>query len=292
MYHEYHERRAHRLAATIWDSSGRPTPPGHPPDTTRTTADRHPDRTGPSDRTERTERTGVVGSRRVLPDGCMDIIWSSDANLIVAGPDTAAKLVRWAPGVRHVGLRFDSGSGPSHLGVAADELRDQRVPLADLWGDGPAQRLAERLAMAADPLVAFESSIAARPVHPALVDRLVPAVLAGARARAPVDDLARTVGLSERQLLRRCRRVFGYGPKTLARILRMQDALHAARAGIPFAVVAAEAGYADQAHLAREVRALAGVPPTHLIRNVNVQDELDVSVSDVADVAAATGSGA
>ncbi len=40
----------------------------------------------------------------------------------------------------------------------------------------------------------------------------------------------------------------------------MNRALDSARAGRPYAEVAAETGYADQAHLAREVKALAGVP--------------------------------
>jgi AraC-like DNA-binding protein len=46
----------------------------------------------------------------------------------------------------------------------------------------------------------------------------------------------------------------------LARVLRLQRALVLARGGSPFAEVSAAAGYADQAHLAREVKALAGVP--------------------------------
>uniref|UniRef100_UPI0003821EB9 helix-turn-helix transcriptional regulator n=1 Tax=Saccharomonospora saliphila TaxID=369829 RepID=UPI0003821EB9 len=80
-----------------------------------------------------------------------------------------------------------------------------------------------------------------------------------------VADLARTVGLSARHLHRRCLRAFGYGPKTLARVLRMRRALEAARKGTPLATVAAEAGYADQAHFSREVRALAGVPVSALL---------------------------
>ncbi|MEU0737800.1 helix-turn-helix domain-containing protein, partial [Streptomyces lavendulocolor] len=51
---------------------------------------------------------------------------------------------------------------------------------------------------------------------------------------------------------------FGYGPKTLARVLRLQRALALVRSGLPYAVAAVEAGCADQAHLARETRALAG----------------------------------
>jgi AraC-like DNA-binding protein len=72
-------------------------------------------------------------------------------------------------------------------------------------------------------------------------------------------------GLGERQLRRRCEAAFGYGPKTLARVLRLQRALELARRGVPFASVAAEAGYADQPHLAREVRALTGLPLGELV---------------------------
>ena len=72
--------------------------------------------------------------------------------------------------------------------------------------------------------------------------------------------IAGSVGMSERQLHRRCVAAFGYGPKMLARVLRMHRALRAARGGIPFVDVAARSGYADQAHMARDVKALAGVP--------------------------------
>ncbi|WP_280391687.1 helix-turn-helix domain-containing protein [Nocardia wallacei] len=58
---------------------------------------------------------------------------------------------------------------------------------------------------------------------------------------------------------------FGFGPKMLARVLRLQRALRLARAGVPFAETAFRAGYADQAHLAREVRELAGKPLGQLV---------------------------
>jgi AraC-like DNA-binding protein len=67
-------------------------------------------------------------------------------------------------------------------------------------------------------------------------------------------------------LHRRCRDAFGYGPSVLRRIVRFQGALRLAGQGVPFATTAARAGYADQAHLAREVRALAGVSLGELTR--------------------------
>jgi transcriptional regulator GlxA family with amidase domain len=86
----------------------------------------------------------------------------------------------------------------------------------------------------------------------------------------PVAALAEMVGLSERQLHRRCVAAFGYGPKTLDRVLRLQRFLALGRSaqGRPggLAELAADAGYADQAHLAHDCRALAGATPAALLR--------------------------
>jgi AraC-like DNA-binding protein len=85
-------------------------------------------------------------------------------------------------------------------------------------------------------------------------------------ASASAAAIADRVGLSTRQLHRRSRVAFGYGVKTLQRILRLQLALELARDGARLADAAARAGYADQPHLAREMRDLAGVPATQLLR--------------------------
>jgi transcriptional regulator GlxA family with amidase domain len=82
----------------------------------------------------------------------------------------------------------------------------------------------------------------------------------------PVAAMADRVGLSERQLHRRCLELFGYGPRRLSRIVRLGRTLDAARAGVPLAQVAAAGGYVDQPHLAREVRALTGSTPAKLVR--------------------------
>ncbi|MBO0709446.1 MAG: helix-turn-helix domain-containing protein, partial [Candidatus Dormibacteraeota bacterium] len=84
---------------------------------------------------------------------------------------------------------------------------------------------------------------------------------AGELARgAPVAEIARRLGITERHLYRRCLEAFGYGAKTLQRILRLQRALTLVRSGSPAAIAALDAGYADQTHLAHDVRALTGVP--------------------------------
>uniref|UniRef100_UPI0040572F5A helix-turn-helix domain-containing protein n=1 Tax=Streptomyces sp. SID1121 TaxID=3425888 RepID=UPI0040572F5A len=90
-------------------------------------------------------------------------------------------------------------------------------------------------------------------------DPLLRAVVAGLDAGRTVAATADAVGLGARQLHRRSLDAFGYGPKTLARVLRFQRALGFVRAGMPYAAAATAAGCADQAHLARETRELAGL---------------------------------
>src|SRR5688500_19158626 len=83
---------------------------------------------------------------RILPDGCMDLIWVPGSGLLVAGPDTRAHLVSGAPGRTMIGIRFASGFGPNVLGVPAHELRNQRVGLDAIWPAGEVRRIAARLA--------------------------------------------------------------------------------------------------------------------------------------------------
>jgi AraC-like DNA-binding protein len=74
--------------------------------------------------------------------------------------------------------------------------------------------------------------------------------------------LSRELAMSERTLRRQCEDAFGYGPKTLDRILRFQRFLKLVRGSDASAAsLALEAGYADQAHLVRESRRLAGATP-------------------------------
>jgi len=65
--------------------------------------------------------------KRILPDGCLDIIWQ-DGRVFVAGPDTTAQLGAPPPGSRFFALRFGAGTGPGVLGLPASELVDRQWP--------------------------------------------------------------------------------------------------------------------------------------------------------------------
>jgi len=98
-----------------------------------------------------------------------------------------------------------------------------------------------------------------------------------------VADLAAETGWSPRHLGEQFRAETGLSPKAGARVVRFDRArrrLLRAQAGggrVTFAELAAECGYYDQAHLAREFRDLAGCPPSVLLAEEfrNVQAALE-----------------
>jgi AraC-like DNA-binding protein len=211
---------------------------------------------------ESAERAGLV-----LPDGCTDLVWEQGRGAFVAGPDTGPVATTMAAGTMILGVRFRPSAGGPALGIPLSELRDQRADLADLR---PAQ--ARQLTAALDPQVA---AVRMLDVAGALVADGAPdpAVIRAARLlRDPevrAEDVAAEVGLSLRQLRRRCQAVVGYGPKTLHRVLRFRGFVSRVDARpevLDLAAIAAEAGYADQAHLTRECGRLSGLTPAALAR--------------------------
>ncbi|AKT50993.1 helix-turn-helix domain-containing protein [Arsenicicoccus sp. oral taxon 190] len=88
------------------------------------------------------------------------------------------------------------------------------------------------------------------------------AVLRRGHGRVRVAALADHLGWSRRHLVTRFAGEFGLAPSEVARLHRFGAALELGRAGRPWADVAVRAGYADQAHLSREFRALGGQTPT------------------------------
>jgi AraC-like DNA-binding protein len=187
---------------------------------------------------------------RVLPDGCMDLM-RMDGRFMVAGPDTTAS-VSPRGGEPFVGLRFHPGVLPRLLGVPASELRNARVAVSDLRSMPRTQSLVGLTTDLASDGPRAETAPWSLP--------LLRHVTGSLAAGSAVTDVAREAGWSNRTLQRQCGAVYGYGPAMLRRILRFRRAVQLLDEGLPAVEVAVRAGYADQPHLHREVRDLAGVP--------------------------------
>lgn len=82
---------------------------------------------------------------------------------------------------------------------------------------------------------------------------------------ARISRLSRHLGFSSRTLERRFRQATGLGMKTYARIQRMQQSLHdLSQPGASLIDIAYRRGFSDQAHLTRELVALAGYRPSEV----------------------------
>jgi AraC-like DNA-binding protein len=215
------------------------------------------------------ERAGEARAdpfERIVPDGCMDLIWSDRRGLSVVGPNTTAFLAPLPAGHSVVGVRLHPGAAPPLFGPPAPALRDARLEAREVWGADGA-RLEEAVAAAAtsrERLGLMLDWLAARPAAASSPDSLVRAAVRalGELPESRISGLAGELAVSERQLRRRVIAQVGYGPKRLARVLRLRRALAAVRAGEPLAEIAYDRGYADQAHFANDCRELAGVSPS------------------------------
>jgi AraC-like DNA-binding protein len=199
--------------------------------------------------------TSVSRGGVVMPDGCVDIVWRGD-RLMIAGPATRPLVSEVPLGTAVWGVRFRLGVAGAALGLPAGEFLDDNVPLADVWGPALDERVASGGVSAL--VAAVRERVLAAPLDP--LARA--AALRMAEPGARVSALA--LGVSERQLRRRFEDAVGYGPKTLARVLRFQRFLGLAGRE-ELARLAVAAGYSDQAHLTRECRRLAGRTPSELV---------------------------
>lgn len=202
---------------------------------------------------------------------------------VVAGPGVGSGGAVWARGenVECVQVRLSPVIARAVLGVSPADFDGAVVALEDLWGR-EASRIRERLSDVSswqDRFALMDALLARRheagpPVDPELAwawHRIV-----GSRGLARVEGLAAEVGWSRKRLWSRFRSQLGLPPKRAVKLVRFDHAAHRLVAGEGAARVAADAGYADQSHLHRDVMAFTGATP------VTVAGEPFLAVDDIA----------
>ena len=140
--------------------------------------------------------------------------------------------------------------------MPADEIGSLTERLADADG------MAMRTAIADNWLLQRSANLQSGSGSVAWASRMI--VNTGGRTR--IDWLVERSGLGARQFERRFHNQVGTSPKRYARIVRLGCALRLRREH-PFRSwtdIAAEAGYADQAHMIHEFRALSGDRPERI----------------------------
>jgi len=217
-----------------------------------------------------------AGGIAVVPDGCVDLLWRDD-RLVVVGPDITAANPDLRPGATVLGMRFRPGAAVRWFGLPLTDIVGSEIDMRDLWG-ARALDMAGRLQ---DVSGTHEQAGLLQHLLTRMASSIEAPSWEGAAMFAMLQDdpghegegvarLMRQLDLSERTLRRRSRELFGYGPKTLGRILRFQRFQALARrsrhAGL--ADMAYATGYADQAHLSREVLSLSGMTALEIVRQL------------------------
>jgi AraC-like DNA-binding protein len=169
-----------------------------------------------------------------------------------------------------LGVKFRPGAFRPFAGGPVAELADRSVPAAGIFGpeaDEVGRRILARDDLAEMAALAdgfLRGHLPAAPPDPRVAE--VAALVEAITARPQlfrVDELARELGVSVRALQRLFAEYVGVSPKWVLRRARLHEA--AARAdegaGIDWAALAADLGYADQAHLTRDFAAAVGTPP-------------------------------
>jgi len=226
----------------------------------------------------RTDAANAAPFDRVLPDGCIDLIFRRGGDgspgcgrLFTSALIERPLFFRGGDPTWFVGVRFRPAMARAALDVDPADCRGRDIHAREIDKEfgalerrlqesaSPEQALAILKRAVDDRLARSERDGAPMRVREAL------SLLARGADNAHVRRVARTLGITERSLHRDLRRWSGLAPKSMARILRMQRTIAAIRLGrASFAHLALRMGYADQAHMTRELKSLAGFTPSEI----------------------------
>jgi AraC-like DNA-binding protein len=201
--------------------------------------------------------------------------------LVLKLADSAYRPPEFVNGMRASYASIDGGCSPEYLqvplsppgahavfGLPMDELTGQLVDLRDLIGES-GRRLGDRLR--ATPTWPQRFTVLDRFFLRRIEEAPPPAAevllawrrLADSGGRIPIREISAEVGWSHKHLITKFTRVVGLPPKRAARLIRFERLLRAVDRGrgTGWAELAADFGYADQAHLTREFTEFAGTSP-------------------------------
>jgi len=224
---------------------------------------------------------------RLMPDGSVEMIINlgeDEARIydrndlarcnrlpgtLICGPHSNFFVIDTAEQKSVMGVHFRPGGAFPFFKLPVDELHDQHVSLADLWGH-QAQFLREQLLEAPTPEQKFavlERCLMEQAFRPLERHRAVGHALALFRNihTAPaVSAVSDGIGISSRRFIQLFSSETGLTPKLFCRVRRFQRALQLIHKGSDFdwPDLAADCGYFDQAHFIHDFRAFSGMNPT------------------------------
>lgn len=211
----------------------------------------------------------------VLPDGCVDVIFTMTADECVAevvGTMQAAIHVPVDVLTTAIGVRFKPAGALPFLRLPMHELTDSTLHLNELWGTA-GDHLAEYIHTAptiAAKITQLENALLQQVICVPDLDVLTLDALhtiRHAKGHISVRSLTTHLALSERQLERRFSQQTGLSPKMFARMIRFRTAamLLQQQPTRPLQDLVHEIGFYDQAHFIHDFKAFSGLTPTEYL---------------------------
>lgn len=206
---------------------------------------------------------GSPGGAMISADGCVDLILREE-RVWIAGPSTRRIITAGDGEGGSTGLRLPPGRAGHLLGLGLSEIADQVLPLDALIPGERARKVHGALLLAAHG-EERPDALSALAAAAAQAGTWSNAVRHGAAQSLSAATMASECGSSERTFRRRMLTTFGYGYATLQRLERLRQAQELLGRGASLSAAAAGAGFADQPHLSREFRRLAGMSPGQFV---------------------------
>lgn len=196
--------------------------------------------------------------------------WTSVGPMVFFGANSRPYRVRVRGSFHVIGMAFCPGGWRCLFDQPGSDYRDQMLPLSALWGDGSEHLHARLLPLARDDhqgaIDAIEAEVRTRLEQrgPIAADEAMQQfeLIARNDSTIRVQDAAALIGLTARQMERRCNAAFGMSPKTVLRRSRFLDMASALRGlSAPSEEELAALRYYDQSHRNREFRHFIGMTP-------------------------------
>jgi AraC-like DNA-binding protein len=194
--------------------------------------------------------------------------WNTAGNIVFFGANSGPLRVRVKGGFAVTGFAIRPSGWHAMFTGPHSMFADDMLPLQQLWGEIADEMISGVLKATDDEeqLHAMESCIRERlKLFPGVAPDPQMAefeIIARTDSTIRIEDVAVRIGLSVRQLERRCLASFGLTPKAILRRSRFLDAAAALRGfSNPSEVELGALRYYDQSHMNREFRRYTGMTP-------------------------------
>lgn len=227
---------------------------------------------------------------RVVPDGCIDLIFEYDGermSAFAAGSALTWQERLWEGRKEYFGVRFMPGFHPAGITVVLKDLIDHKLPLEDVWMEKESkllQRISEqqdfyqRIRIFLEEYTKLENK-REKPFGKIELLMTVKHMVYDSDGLIKVSEMAEKTGYTERYINKVFIEQMGFSPKMFCKIIQFQRSLEFLNYGAPDKMTEAAVylGFYDQAQFIKNFRTYAGITPKQylkLIQNEKYKDKI------------------